>query len=170
MRIPSNLETPVLLLDEARMQHNIERMQSRMDALGVRFRPHVKTSKCPEVVKRQVAAGARGITVSTLKEAERFLAEGIDDILYAVAIVPAKFDHAMRLAREGLQLTLLTESVSAAEQLSQFGMQHGHRFDVLIEVDTDGHRSGIVPGDPLLLAVADALRTSDGHGARLKGF
>ena len=78
----SALETPQLLLDEARMTRNIARMQARMDALGVRFRPHVKTSKCPEVVRRQLAAGARGITVSTLKEAERFFAEGIDDILY----------------------------------------------------------------------------------------
>ena len=104
MSLPSDLETPVLLLDEARMQRNIERMQARMDALGVRFRPHVKTSKCPEVVRRQLAAGAQGITVSTLKEAERFFAEGVTDILYAVAIAPGKFDHAMRLARRGLEL------------------------------------------------------------------
>ncbi len=53
----------------------------------VRFRPHAKTSKCAVVVQRQIAAGATGITVSTLKEAERFFAAGIDDILYAVAIV-----------------------------------------------------------------------------------
>jgi len=169
MMIPSDLETPLLLLDESRMQHNIERMQSRMDTLGVRFRPHAKTSKCPAVVKRQIAAGAQGITVSTLKEAERFFAEGINDILYAVAIVPAKFDHALRLARQDLELTLLVESVAAAEQLSQHGMRHGHCYDVLIEVDTDGHRSGLEPTDSQLCVVANALRTECGHGARLKG-
>jgi D-serine deaminase-like pyridoxal phosphate-dependent protein len=49
MHIPTGLETPVLLLDLARMERNVERMQSRINALGVRFRPHVKTSKCPEV-------------------------------------------------------------------------------------------------------------------------
>ena len=103
MQIPSDLETPLLLLDEAQMQRNIDRMQARMDALRVRFRPHVKTSKCMEVVRRQIDAGARGITVSTLKEAERFFAEGVDDILYAVAIAPAKLDHALRLARQGLR-------------------------------------------------------------------
>lgn len=170
MRPPADLETPLLLLDEARMQHNIDRMQSRMDALGVRFRPHAKTSKCAEVVRRQIAAGARGITVSTLKEAERFFAAGIDDILYAVAIAPAKFAHALRLARAGLRLTLLVESVAAAEQLSAFGSAEGHGFDVLVEVDTDGHRSGIAPQDPRLLDVAAALRTdAAGHGARLAG-
>lgn len=169
MRIPSGLETPLLLLDEARMLHNIDRMQSRMDALGVRFRPHVKTSKCPEVVKRQIAAGAQGITVSTLKEAERFFAEGVTDILYAVAIAAGKLDHAMRLVRQGARLTLLTESVVAAEQLTRHGNDHGHCHEVLIEVDTDGHRSGLRPDDPLLVAVAGALRTAGGRGARLAG-
>jgi len=121
LRIPPDLETPVLLLDEASMERNVERMQSRMNALGVRFRPHVKTSKCPEVVRRQLAAGARGITVSTLKEAEQFFDEGIRDILYAVAIVPAKLDHAMRLVRRGLRLALLVESTAAAQALSRHG-------------------------------------------------
>jgi len=167
--IPPDLETPALILDESRMQRNIARMQSKIDSLHVRFRPHVKTSKCPEVVKRQLAAGARGITVSTLKEAERFFAEGVDDILYAVGIVPGKLDHALRLARQGLRLTLVVESVVVAEALSRHGIANAHRHDVLIEVDTDGHRSGIRPDDPLLTAVAIALRTEDGFGGRLAG-
>ena len=160
------LETPLLLLDEARMQRNIARMQQRMDALGVRFRPHAKTSKCAEVVRRQLAAGARGITVSTLKEAEQFFAAGVDDILYAVAIVPSKFDHALRLVRAGCRLTLLVESVAAAEQLAAHGRANGHSHRVLIEVDTDGHRSGIPPEDARLLAVAAALVDD---GAELAG-
>ncbi len=169
MPIPSALETPALLLDEARMQRNIARMQARMDALGVRFRPHVKTSKCAEVVRRQLAAGARGITVSTLKEAERFVAEGVDDILYAVAIAPGKLDHALRLSRQGGKLTLVVESAAAAETLSRHGAAHGHCHEALIEIDTDGHRSGVRPDDPLLLRIAGALRDDGGRGARLAG-
>ena len=165
----SRLETPLLLLDERRMQRNIDRMQTRMNELGVSFRPRVKTSKCPEVARRQLAAGAHGITVSTLKEADEFFAAGINDILYAVAIAPAKFDHAMRLARAGLKLTLLVESVAAAEQLSRHGMANSLCHEVLIEVDTDGHRSGIEAGDPLLLEVASALQNDGARGARLKG-
>ncbi|MDE1150018.1 MAG: alanine racemase [Azospirillaceae bacterium] len=169
MPIPADLETPVLLLDQARLDANIARMQARMDALGVRFRPHVKTSKSADVVRRQVAAGARGLTVSTLKEAERFFAAGFDDILYAVAIAPAKFDHALRLVRAGLNLTLVVESVAAAEQLSAHGRTNGHRHAVMIEVDTDGHRSGVRPDDPLLLAVAAALGVVEDAGAGLVG-
>lgn len=165
----ADLETPLLLLDEARMQRNIARMQAHLAALGVPLRPHAKTSKCADVVRQQIAAGARGITVSTLKEAEQFFAAGVDDILYAVAIAPAKFDHAMRLARAGLKLTLLVESVEAARLLSEHGRRHGHRHRVLIEVDTDGHRSGIPPASPLLLEVAAALRTDGDSGAQLCG-
>ncbi len=161
----SSLETPVLLLDEAQMRRNIARMQSHMDKLGVTLRPHAKTSKCIEVVEQQIAAGARGITVSTLKEAEEFFAGGIDDILYAVAIVPAKLDHALALIRKGCKLRVITESIEGARAISDHGHKHGHVYEVLIEIDTDGHRSGIKPADPLLIDVAAAL----GDGARLVG-
>jgi D-serine deaminase-like pyridoxal phosphate-dependent protein len=122
-----------------------------------------------EVAQRQLAAGARGITVSTLKEAEQFFVAGVDDILYAVAIAPGKLDHALRLARRGCRLTLLVESVAGAEALTRHGLDHGHRHDVLVEVDSDGHRSGLRPDDPALLDVAAALRTEGGYGARLAG-
>lgn len=58
------------------MMRNILRMQSRLSTHSVKFRPHVKTSKCVEVARRQRAAGAEAITVSTLKEAEQFFAAG----------------------------------------------------------------------------------------------
>jgi len=161
----SSLETPVLLLDEAQMRRNIARMQALMDKLGVVLRPHAKTSKCVEVVEQQIAAGARGITVSTLKEAEEFFAGGVDDILYAVAIVPAKLDHALALIRKGCKLRVITESVEGARAISEHGRKHGHVYDVLIEIDTDGHRSGVKPADPMLIEVAGALT----DGARLAG-
>ena len=69
-----DIATPAALVDEARMTRNLERMQSRMNALGVKFRPHVKTAKCVEVGRRQQALGAFAITVSTLKEAHEFFA------------------------------------------------------------------------------------------------
>src|SRR3954468_6126526 len=103
----AELDTPCALVDTGRMQRNVARMQQRMRDLGVRFRPHVKTSKSLPVVQAQIAAGAQGITVSTLKEAEQFFAAGIKDILYAVCIVPAKLPHVMRLRREGCDLKII---------------------------------------------------------------
>lgn len=162
----AELDTPAALIDLPRMQRNIARMQQRMDALGVRFRPHVKTSKCTPVAQAQLAAGAQGITVSTLKEAAQFHADGIDDILYAVGMAAAKLPQALALRRAGCRLTIITDSLASARAIADFGRAHGEAFEVLIEIDTDGHRSGIKPGEAALLEVGRVLH--DG-GMRLAG-
>ncbi|QHE92615.1 DSD1 family PLP-dependent enzyme [Pandoraea fibrosis] len=160
------LETPAAVIDVPRMQHNIHLMQSRMDALGVRFRPHVKTSKCMEVARAQIDAGATGITVSTLKEAARFFDDGVTDILYAVGMVASKLPAALALRRRGCDLKIVTDSVASAQAIVAFGAEFGETFDVWIEIDTDGHRSGIRPEEDALLDVARVLHEG---GARLGG-
>ena len=142
------LATPAALIEDSRLARNIARMQSRMDTLGVRFRPHVKTSKCVDVARRQLAAGARGITVSTLKEADQFFQAGFEDILYAVSLAPQKVAAALDLRRRGCQLQVVVDSMAAARALTQ--QAAGEQVPVLIEVDVDGHRGGVAPGSPLL--------------------
>ncbi len=160
------LDTPTALLDIPRLQRNIQRMQGRMNGLGVQLRPHFKTSKCLPVIQAQIAAGARGVTVSTLKEAECCFAAGIHDVFYAVAIAPHKLPQALALRRKGCQLSLLTDSLAAAQAIVAFGRDQAEVFDVWIEVDCDGHRSGLTADDPMLVEVARAL--SEG-GAQLCG-
>lgn len=162
----ANLVTPAALIDEARMMRNISRMQDRMKALGVRLRPHVKTSKCVEVARRQLGQGAQGITVSTLKEAECFFAAGFNDILYAACIPPNKVDRALALRRRGCNLTVIVDSVEAVRSLVASGSASHHAFDVMIEVDSDGHRSGVRAGDRLLIDIARELTNG---GTNLKG-
>ncbi|MBW0447023.1 DSD1 family PLP-dependent enzyme [Paraburkholderia phenoliruptrix] len=152
-----SLNTPAALIDVARMNRNIERMQQRMNTLGVSFRPHVKTTKCEQVVRAQLAAGARGITVSTLKEAEQFFANGIRDIVYAVGMAPTKLPQALALRRQGCDLKIVADSVACAEAIVAFGRQHDEAFEVWIQIDVDGHRSGIAPEDDLLITVAATL-------------
>jgi D-serine deaminase-like pyridoxal phosphate-dependent protein len=162
----ADLGTPAALIDLPRMRRNIERMQRRMDELGVKFRPHVKTTKCLPIVQAQIDAGAQGITVSTLKEAEQFFAAGIADILYAVGMVPTKLPQALALRRKGCDLKLIVDGVQAAEAVAAFGREHGESFEAWIEIDTDGHRSGIAPEGEDLIAVGRALSQP---GARLGG-
>ena len=149
------LATPAALIEDSRLARNIARMQSRMDTLGVRFRPHVKTSKCVDVARRQLAAGARGITVSTLKEADQFFQAGFEDILYAVSLAPQKVAAALDLRRRGCQLQVVVDSMAAARALTQ--QAAGEPVPVLIEVDVDGHRGGVAPGSPLLLEIGRHL-------------
>ena len=162
----NQLDTPAALIDLPRMQRNIDRMQARMNQLGVLFRPHVKTSKCAPVARAQISAGAKGITVSTLKEAAQFFAYGFTDILYAVGMAPGKLPQAMALRRQGCDLKIITDSVAAAAAIVAFGREHAEIFEVLIEIDSDGHRSGIKPEQAALLEVANVLHKG---GMRLAG-
>ena len=162
----STLDTPAALLDERRVSANIARMQARMNALGVAFRPHVKTAKCVEVARLQRDAGARGITVSTLKEAQAFFSAGFDDILYAVGIIGARLPQVQALREQGCGLKITVDSLEAAQAVAAYGQAHGHVFDVLIEVDTDGHRAGVLPHSAALLEIGQALQAG---GAQLAG-
>jgi D-serine deaminase-like pyridoxal phosphate-dependent protein len=161
----SNIETPAAVVDVARMQRNIARMQDRMSAFGVSFRPHVKTTKCVAVADRQRAAGANGITVSTLREAEEFFAAGYDDILYAVCIAPHRLSRAQGLRDQGCRLKILVDSVEAAQAVVE-AQSHRDPFEVLIEIDTDGHRSGVGPEDERLIEIGRTLHIG---GATLCG-
>ncbi|HEU5293959.1 MAG TPA: DSD1 family PLP-dependent enzyme [Burkholderiaceae bacterium] len=161
-----DLGTPAALIDTQRMQDNIDRMQRRMNLLGVKFRPHVKTTKCLSVVRAQIAAGAQGITVSTLKEAEQFFSAGIKDILYAVGMVPTRLPQVLELRRRGCDIKIVIDSVAAAQAVGAFGNAQRESFEIWIELDVDGHRSGIPPAGNALIEVGRVLHDA---GMRLGG-
>ncbi len=146
------------------MQRNIVRMQSRMNELKVAFRPHVKTTKCLPIAKAQIDAGARGITVSTLKEAEQFFAAGVHDILYAVGMAAPKLKQAAALIKQGCALKIIADSAESASAIATFSLQNAVKFEVWIEIDTDGHRSGVKPESEDLIAIGRIL-----HGAGALG-
>jgi D-serine deaminase-like pyridoxal phosphate-dependent protein len=160
------LETPALLLDEARMDRNIERMRSQLRRLGVSFRPHVKTSKCIDVARRMMETAQGPITVSTLLEAEHFAAHGVKDILYAVCIAPNKLDHVAALQDQGVRLTLILDCMETARLLAERMRRTGRAFEVMIEIDSDGHRSGVKPDAPELIDIGRFL--TDG-GVSVRG-
>ena len=162
-----DLETPALILDRNILDRNLARMREHLTDLKTTLRPHVKTAKSIDVVRRALDPGRDAITVSTLKEAEYFLSNKITDILYAVGIAPNKLEHAAELQRKGADLTLLLDSVEAADMVASRGEALGVRFPALIEIDSDGHRSGIKPGDPLLIEIGKRLH--ERAGAALRG-
>lgn len=153
----NELETPALLLDEARMERNIARMQQQVQRLGVAFRPHVKTNKCIEVARRLTSQPQGPITVSTLLEADYFAGHGFKDILYAVCIAPNKIDHVLALQARGVGMSIILDSVEAARMVADRLPKGPSGVRVLIEIDCDGHRSGVQPASPELLPIAQAL-------------
>lgn len=150
------LQTPALLLDEATMMRNIERLETRAQRLGVTLRPHLKTAKSTEIARR-LSGGAYGpITVSTLAEAEAFQAAGFSDILYAVGIAPQKLTRVQALRSNGCDLVVILDSIEQARTVAQAGVPS------LIEIDSDGHRGGRRPDEPALVEIGRILH---GNGA-----
>lgn len=147
--------TPALVLDEARLAANIRRMEAHLAPFGVAFRPHVKTAKSPDVL-RAVLHGTGPITVSTLLEARMFAEAGFDDILYAVGVVPAKLDAVRALAAAGVRMQIILDDAGVARDVADaLAGQSG--ITVLIEVDCDGHRSGVAPDADDLLVIGRTL-------------
>ncbi len=153
----ARIATPSLLLDLDRAERNQSRLSEHLRTLGVPLRPHVKTSKCVPLIKLAMRGQAGGVTVSTLREAAACFDAGITDILYAVGISPQKLDDVAALRARGAHLTVILDSLEAARAVAAHRARTGEGIPTLIEIDSDGHRAGVLPQSELLLAVATAL-------------
>ena len=149
--------TPYLRVDLARLRRNIERTAHRAAAAGVALRPHVKTHKSPDIARLQLDAGAVGITVATIGEAEVFAEHGCTDILvaYPLWLDDSSGVRLRELARKA-QVTIGVDSVAGAARAGLFLGAAG--IDVLVEVDSGHHRSG-VDADGAGAVAAAARRT-----------
>ncbi len=113
-----------------------------------------------------VAACGKRATVSTLMEAEVFGRAGITDLLYSVAVSPQKLARVAALRREGIDLKVVVDSVSTATEIAEYSKKSGTEIPVLIELDLDGHRSGVRFDDAeKLVEIGRALE----NGAHLFG-
>lgn len=160
-----DLETPAVLVDLDVLGRNIARMGDRARSHGVRLRPHVKTHKCVEIARMQVAAGAAGLTVAKTGEAEVFAGAGFSDLFVAYPVVGA--DKARRLLSlpEGARLAVGVDSEEGARTLGDAFAGAGRRLDVLLKVDAGFHRAGVSPEG----AAEMALRIARLPGLHLRG-
>jgi D-serine deaminase-like pyridoxal phosphate-dependent protein len=159
----ANLRTPCLLIDSDKMQRNIARLSEQVGRLHCTLRPHVKTHKSVAITKAIEKGGnTKGITVSTLKEAEYFFAAGYRDILYAVGIAPNKFSGVSALMQQGCDIKVILDSVEAVTQLQHYAHQHDCTFNAMIELDVDNHRAGVQAESDDLMVIATLLDSSPG--------
>lgn len=156
------LETPCLILDKEKMQANISGLQRHLRQLNVNLRPHGKTAKNINVLEVALRGQAGGITVSTLKEAEYYFDHGIVDIVYAVGIVPRKLERIAALFRKGAQVTVILDSIEQVRMVAAKAVDYQLQIPVLIEVDCDGHRSGVKPDDDRLIDIGRLIHEEKG--------
>ena len=144
------LDTPTVLVDLDVLERNIERMADFARQYGVSLRPHAKTHKTRGVALRQRAAGAAGLTVAKLDEAEAYLAAGFDDLLVANEVVGAdKWRRLVDLQTRG-SVAVGLDSREAADGLNAIASAAGVTVPVLVEVDSGLRRAGMQPGWPTL--------------------
>lgn len=175
-RLPDGIDTPALLVDLPVVEANVARLQAELDARGIALRPHAKTHKSVRIAKLQIAAGARGLTVGNLGEAEVLAAGGIDDLFVAYPIwaVGPKAGRVRRL-HDSVRLSVGVDSVAGVERLAAAVAGAREPLRVLVELDPGLHRTGVATPDDAV-AVARASRaagllvegvfTHGGHGYR----
>jgi D-serine deaminase-like pyridoxal phosphate-dependent protein len=161
----STLSTPALIIDEGKMTANIARMRGRPELAKVSLRPHLKTAKSVDVALRLISTPQGPATVSTLKEAEVYFEAGISDLIYAVGISPQKLPRVLTLCKAGCDLKLLLDTPEQAKALVETSKAANAPLPALIEIDSDGHRGGLEPGDPLLIEIGRILHA----GGLLRG-
>jgi D-serine deaminase-like pyridoxal phosphate-dependent protein len=161
------LQTPCLLLDEPKLRANVARMKARLAQLGVAFRPHLKTAKSIGVARLAMSSPSGPAMVSTLREAEYFASHGVRDMIYGVGIAPAKLARVAAVRAGGVDLAVILDNAEQADAVAAFAAASGDAIPALIEIDADGHRSGVAPDDTDTLV--DIGRRLAAGGAVLRG-
>ena len=161
------LNTPCLVLDIRSMRRNIERAAAYCVENSVALRPHAKTHKCARIAHLQIGAGAKGICVATIGEAEALAAEGIADILLTSAITQDnKIERAAALAQT-TNIALVADNPQVVRRIGLKASDLGVEIPVLVDVDLGRHRNGVASVEQAV-DVASAIATSS--SLRLAGM
>ncbi len=164
----TDLPTPFLTVDHARLRANIAAMQALATGAGVRLRPHTKTHKSAAIARWQLEEGAVGICCAKLAEAELFADAGITDIRLPYPVNPVNAPRVRALLDRGVTLSLIVDDLDVARGWSEAMTSSGHRLDVLVKVDVGFHRCGI---DPASASALDTVKgVADLGGLSLRGL
>jgi len=162
------LITPALVLDIDAAQRNIDRMAGELRQLGrATIRLHYKTHKSPDLARRQLQAGAGGLSMATVWEAAVLAAAGMDDLFVVNTVShPAKLRTLAELARDHRILVAVDEAANAAAH-SAAAVAAGSTLGIMVEVDTGMDRCGVDTAEECL---ALARRVMELPGLRFEGI
>jgi D-serine deaminase-like pyridoxal phosphate-dependent protein len=164
----ADLDTPVLLVDLAKLERNIQTMRRVIvTEAGVNWRPHTKAIKVPALARKLLDAGAHGITCAKLGEAEVLAEGGIRDILIANQIVGAEKMARLAALRRHADPIVAVDCDAHVTALAEAGRHAGAPVRVVVEVNIAMNRAGVEPGEP---AVALARRVSAHPELRFSGL
>jgi D-serine deaminase-like pyridoxal phosphate-dependent protein len=166
MRTIDQLDSPAVLVDLDVVERNISTMAKRAEGLGVELRPHAKTHKTVEIGRKQLQAGAVGLSVAKVGEAEVFADAGFEDIFVAYPVIGAQKARRLLGLAERIRLLVGVDSVEGATGLAAPFQAAGRELEVRLKVDVGFHRVGVAPDK----AVETARRIAEVPGLRLEGI
>jgi len=144
----AELPTPALLVDLDLLEANIAKMAAHAKAAGISLRPHAKSHKCPEIAKRQLAAGAIGVCAATISEAEALVNAGISGVLITSPMAGReKVSRLVRLTARQPDTMAVVDNAAHAEQLNEAAAGGQATLNVLVDIDPGMHRTGIPAGE-----------------------
>lgn len=158
----TDVDTPALIIDLDKFEANLARLMHAVRPFNVRVRPHAKSHKCVEIARRQIAAGAVGICVQKVSEAEVFVAGGIGDVLVTNEVVgDRKMQRLAQIARAypHARLGVCVDDLEIAKRLGAICHEEGARLDAYVELDVGQNRAGVQDAEGAV-AVARALVAS----------
>jgi D-serine deaminase-like pyridoxal phosphate-dependent protein len=155
------LDTPEIVIDLDVVRANIARAAAMAREAGVTVRPHIKTHKQPRIAQLQVEAGAVGVQVAKLGEAEVMADAGIADILVGYPIVGAQKLGRLADLAERVSISVTIDSGEVAAGISRVASERGLVIRALLELDTGMHRLGVVPG-PAAFDLAERIAALPG--------
>lgn len=157
-----DLETPCVVIDLARVEANLRRVQDHANANGYKLRPHIKTHKLPRFAKRALELGAIGITAQKLGEAEVMADAGLTDIFVPYNIIGEKKLSRLKALNDRIAIKVTADSPDTVMgYAAAFVGSVGRPLTVLVECDTGGGRCG-VQSPAQVLALARMIVTSPG--------
>jgi D-serine deaminase-like pyridoxal phosphate-dependent protein len=163
-----DIPTPALLLDLDRFERNVARMAAHGRATGKALRPHAKTHRCPEIARRQIAAGALGVACAKLGEAEVMARAGVRGLLITGEVVtPAGIRRLTRLAAEAPDTMIVVDHPDNVRALATAAREDGVTLNVLVDVHVGARRTGVEPGSPALTL---GRLVAEQRGLRLRGL
>lgn len=150
MRV-QDLPTPALLLDAETFESNIRSMAGFVARYGKKLRPHAKAHKCIQIARRQIAAGAAGVCVATVSEAELMVGGGIQSILLTSPIADRlKCRRIAALATVAPDVAVVVDHEEQTRLYADEAARANTKLNVFVDLDVGDHRTGIAPGKPAL--------------------
>jgi D-serine deaminase-like pyridoxal phosphate-dependent protein len=152
-KIAREYGTPCAVIDIDKVERNIARVQAQCDAAGVANRPHIKTHKSPMLARKQIEAGAKGITCQKIGEAEIMVDAGIDNILISYNLIGEEKMARLAALQAKADMTVAADNSTVIAGLPRAAQISGRPLSVVVECDTGRKRAGVeTPAEAIALA------------------